>query len=187
MLTIDQQISNFILNTYYKNEFKEIQLKQYKGKWLIIFFYPADFTFICPTELEELANLYPKFSREGAEILSVSCDSMYVHKAWHDSSKAVGKITFPMVADPNKKLAEYFGVYLEAEGKSLRASFIIDPDQRLKAFEIHHNDIGRSPQELLRKLQAAKFVRENRGEVCPVNWKPGGKTLKPGIKLVGRI
>ena len=92
-----------------------------------------------------------------------------------------------MVADPNKKLAEYFGVYLEAEGKSLRASFIIDPDQRLKAFEIHHNDIGRSPQELLRKLQAAKFVRENRGEVCPVNWKPGGKTLKPGIKLVGRI
>lgn len=169
------------------NETRRIKLSEYRGKWLVLFFYPADFSFVCPTELEELANAYPEFKKLGAEVVSVSTDTVFVHKAWHDASSAIKKIRFPMLADPSGKFCREFGTYIEGEGLSLRGSFIIDPDGILKAFELHDNSIGRSAKELLRKLQAAIFVRENKGMVCPASWAPGQKALKPGLDLVGKI
>lgn len=187
MATIGQKIEDFQAQAYQNNDIKTIKLSDYKGKWVVLFFYPADFTFVCPTELEEVAMLYPEFQKVGAEILSVSTDTVYVHKAWHDVSPAIKKITFPMLADPSQKLCNMFGTLIEGVGLSYRGSFIIDPDGVLKCAEIQDNSIGRSAQELLRKVQAAKFVRENKGEVCPANWQPGKKTLKPGLDLVGKI
>jgi len=181
------EISNISFDAYQNEEIKKVRLSDYKGKWVVLIFYPADFTFICPTELEEAANYYEEFKKLGAEILSVSTDTVFVHKAWHDVSPAIKKIRFPMVADPAGKLCRAFGTYIEEEGISLRGSFIIDPDLRLKAYEIHDNSIGRSAEELLRKLQAAIFVREHKGEVCPASWKPGKETLRPGLDLVGKI
>lgn len=187
MIRIGQKINDFELTAYHHDELKKIKLSDFRGQWLILFFYPADFTFICPTELEEAANNYEEFKKAGAEFLSVSTDTAFVHKAWHDESPAIKKIKFPMLADPTGKLCREFGTYIEAEGLSLRGSFIIDPDGILKAYEIHDNSIGRSIKELLRKLQAAKFVKENIGLVCPASWEPGKKTLKPGLDLVGKI
>jgi peroxiredoxin (alkyl hydroperoxide reductase subunit C) len=162
-----------------------------KGKWQVYVFYPADFTFICPTELEEMAGLYEQFQKEGAEVLSVSCDTAFVHKAWHDNSPAIKKVKYPMVADPTGVLAKLFGVYIhegEDAGLALRGTFIIDPDGVLKTIEIHDNSVGRSAKETLRKLKAAKFVRDNGGiQVCPAAWEPGDDTLKPGMNLVGKI
>ena len=191
MIKINQKISdemaNFELEAFQNEEIKKIKLSNYKGRWLVLIFYPADFTFICPTELEEAANYYEKFKKLGAEVLSVSTDTVFVHKAWHDHSSAIQKVKFPMVADPTGRLCGEFGTYIEEEGISLRGSFIINPESALKAYEIHDNSIGRSTEELLRKLQAAIFVREHKGKVCPVSWKPGEKTLKPGLDLVGKI
>ncbi|PIZ98905.1 MAG: peroxiredoxin [Candidatus Komeilibacteria bacterium CG_4_10_14_0_2_um_filter_37_10] len=161
--------------------------QEFKNKWLILFFYPADFTFVCPTELSQLADFYGEFQKEGAEVLSVSTDTAFVHKAWHDHSESIAKIKFPMVADPTGKLSRSFGVYLADEGLALRGSFIVDPDGVIQAYEVHANNIGRNIKELLRKLQAAKFVRENGGEACPVNWQPGDKTLRPSTDLVGKL
>jgi peroxiredoxin (alkyl hydroperoxide reductase subunit C) len=155
--------------------------------WLVLLFYPADFTFICPTELEEAAEYYEQFKNEGAEILSVTTDTAFVYKAWHDSSPSIAKISYPMVADPTARLCRYFGTYIEDVGLSLRGTFIIDPEGVLKAMDIHDNSIGRSAEEILRKLQAANFVRQHQGEVCPASWKPGKKTLKPSLELVGKI
>jgi len=187
MIKINEKIPDFELNAYYENELKKINLADYRGKWLILIFYPADYTFICPTELEEAAELYEQFKKEGAEVMSVSTDTAFVHKAWHDHSPSIKKIKFPMLADPTGKLCKALGTYIEDEGLSLRGSFIIDPEGNLKAYELHDNSIGRSATELLRKLQAAKFVKEHPGEVCPAKWKPGSKTLKPGVDLVGKI
>ena len=189
-VAVGSEVSDFELAAYHKDKTVTLKRAQYRGKWLILFFYPADFTFICPTELEELAEHYAAFRKEGAEIVSVSADTVYVHKAWHDQSAAIGKITFPMAADPKVVLARAFGIYVEEgedAGLSLRGTFIIDPDGVLRAMEIHDNSIGRSVKELLRKLQAAKFVREHGGQVCPASWEPGKKTLKPGLGLVGKI
>jgi NADH-dependent peroxiredoxin subunit C len=153
----------------------------------VLLFYPADFTFVCPSELEEAADYYEEFKKAGAEILSVSTDTVYVHKAWHDQSPAIHKIKYPMVADPAAKLCRYFGTYMDDVGLSLRGSFIIDPNGILKALEIHDNSIGRSAEEILRKLQAAVFFHGHEGEVCPANWRPGKKTLRPDLDLVGKI
>ena len=187
MVKINERISDFSLDAFHEEKIKKIKLSDYKGKWLILFFYPADFTFVCPTELEELAENYNELKKLNTEVLSVSTDTAFVHKAWHDSSPAIRKVKFPMVADPTGKLCQEFGTYIEDEGLSLRGTFIVDPDGVLKTLEIHDNSIGRSAAELLRKLQSAKFVRENKGNVCPASWKPGHKTLKPGLKLVGKI
>lgn len=187
MIRIGEKVPDFELSVFHNEEFKKIKLTDYNGKWLVLFFYPADFTFICPTELKELAAKYEDFVKIGAEVLSASTDTTFVHKAWHDSSPAIKEIKFPMIADPTGKLARAFGTYIEEEGLSLRGSFIIDPDGVLRAFEVHANNVGRNIDELLRKVQAAKFVRENGGEVCPVNWKPGAKTLKPSVELVGKL
>jgi peroxiredoxin (alkyl hydroperoxide reductase subunit C) len=177
-------------NTYdvfHNKEITKANLADYQGKWLVLFFYPADFTFVCPTELEEMADLYEEFKKADAEVVSVSTDTAFVHKAWHDNSKAIAKITFPMLADPTGALSKELGVYLKAEGLSLRGSFIIDPDGIIQAYEVHNNNVGRSAAELLRKLQASKFVREHGGEVCPANWKPGKESMKPSVDLIGKI
>jgi len=166
---------------------RKISLSDYKGKWVILFFYPADFTFIWPTELEEAADLYEEFKKHGAEILSVSTDTVFVHKAWHDNSPAIKKVKYPMIADPTGKICKEFGTYIDEEGLSFRGSFIINPDGVLKSMEIHDNSMGRNTKELLRKLQAAIYVSQHKGEVCPVSWEPGKKTLRPGLDLVGKI
>lgn len=187
MVLINEQIPDeLIFDAYHQNEIKKINLSE-GNKWRILVFYPADFTFICPTELGDFASLYAQFKDEGAEVYGVSTDTAFVHFAWHDSSPIIKTVDFPMIADPTGKLCREFGTYIDEEGLSLRGTFIIDPDGKLKAYELGDNSIGRSAQETLRKLQAAKFVRENGGEVCPANWKPGSKTLKPGLNLVGKI
>lgn len=184
---IGSKLPEMELEVFQNNEIQKIKLGDYRGRWLILFFYPADFTFICPTELEELAGLYEEFKKEGAEILSVSTDTAFAHKAWHDNSPAISKVSFPMAADPTGKLCGALGTYLEDEGLSLRGSFIVDPEGVIRAMELHDNSIGRSAKELLRKLQAAIFISEHKGLVCPASWKPGEKTLEPGVDLVGKI
>jgi NADH-dependent peroxiredoxin subunit C len=187
MVKINGPAPMFTADAYHNGQTTKVSLTDFKGKWVILFFYPADFTFVCPTELGDLADNYDQFKTEGAEVLSVSTDTHFVHKAWHDATPTIGKIKFPMLADPTGRMSRDFGVYIESEGLALRGTFIIDPDGMVKTAEIHDNSIGRSTGETLRKLQAAKFVREHGGEVCPMNWKPGAKTLKPGLDLVGKI
>lgn len=187
ILKIGHPAPSFTAEAFHKGEIKKVSLSDYKGKWVIVFFYPADFTFVCPTELGELADRYKEFVEQGAEILSVSTDTPFVHKAWHDASETIKKIQFPMVADPSHEISWKYNTLIEEEGVALRGSFLIDPEGVLKAFEVHDNSIGRSADELLRKLEAAKFVEEHGGEVCPANWKPGEETLKPGLDLVGKI
>mgnify|MGYP001220247185 FL=1 len=187
-MQIGNQIPDLSLEAFHEEQIKKINLSDYKGKWLILLFYPADFTFVCPTELEEAALMYEEFKKLDAEILSVSTDTVFVHKAWHDNSEAIKKIKYPMVADPTGNMCREFGTYIEKEGLSYRATFIVDPDQKVVAYDVHDNSIGRSAHEILRKLQAADFVRKNDGAlVCPASWKPGEKTLKPGLDLIGKI
>lgn len=187
MLKINEQIPDLQLEAYQAEEIKKIKLRDYQNKWLVLMFYPADFTFVCPTELGDMAHLYPEFVNNNAEVMSVSTDTVFSHKAWHDQSPIIQKITFPMLADPTGKLSRELGVYLEDEGVALRGTFIFDPDGKLQAYEINNNNIGRNAAEALRKLQAAIFVRNHGGEVCPANWQPGRDTLKPGLNLVGKL
>lgn len=187
MVKIGQKVPDFEVEAFHNGGVRKVRLSDYAGKWVVMIFYPADFTFVCPTELEEAADNYGEFGKLGAEVLSVSTDTVFAHKAWHDSSPSIKNITFPMCSDPTGKLCEEFGTYIESEGCSLRGSFIIDPDGVLRAMEMNDNSVGRNVRELLRKLQAAKFVREHDGTACPASWEPGKKTLKPGMDLVGKI
>lgn len=187
MLKIGQQVPDFELDVFQGDEIKKVKLSDYQGQWLVVIFYPADFTFVCPTELKEAAQLYDRFQAEGAEVLSMSTDTAFVHKAWHNESEAIKLVTFPMGADPTGNISRAFGTYIEEEGVALRGTFVIDPDGVLKTVEMHDNGIGRSAVEALRKLQAAKFVREHGDQVCPAGWTPGGDTLTPGLDLVGKI
>jgi NADH-dependent peroxiredoxin subunit C len=188
MLQIGRSIPEGSFQMFHQNSIRPVTLTQYRGRWLVLVFYPGDFTFVCPTELAELADLYGEFQNAGAEVMGVSTDSVYVHKAWHDASPTIRKIQYPLVSDPTGRLARELSVYIEEEGVARRGSFVFDPDGLLCAYEVHTNAIGRNMHELLRKLQAASYVREHKGEeVCPVSWKPGGKTLKPGLDLVGKI
>ncbi|MBI4448722.1 peroxiredoxin [Candidatus Woesearchaeota archaeon] len=187
MLRINDKVPDFSAKAFVDDKDKTIKLSDYKGKWVVMYFYPADFTFICPTELGEMADHYDALKKLNTEVLSVSTDTVFVHKAWHDNSPTIKRIKFPMIADSTGNLCRLFGTYIEGEGLSLRGTFIIDPDGVLKIIEIHDNSIGRSAGELVRKVQAAQFVRDHGGEVCPASWKPGAKTLKPGLDLVGKI
>lgn len=194
MISINQNINNLpgdIANKEFEalsnNQTIKIKLNHYKEQWLILFFYPADFTFVCPTELAELADNYARFRELHTEIVSVSTDTVFVHKAWHDHSQIINKIKFPMLADPTGELSQAMGVYDAHSGLALRGTFIFDPAGTLKTMEIHDNAIGRNAAELLRKLQAAQFVAEHGDQVCPASWKPGTPTLKPGLDLVGKL
>ncbi len=184
---IGSKIENFSFEYYQNGKITKASMTDYAGKWLVLFFYPADFTFVCPTELEELAGVYDEFKKEGAEIISFSTDTAFAHKAWHDTSPAIGKVGFPMGADPTGELAKMLGVYLYDEGLALRGTFILNPQGEIKSMEVNDNSIGRSAKELLRKLRAAKFVAKNDGLVCPASWEPGRDTLKPGEDLIGKI
>ncbi len=187
MSMINKEIIDFTVQAYAKDSFKEVSKKDLLGKWSIFFFYPADFTFVCPTELEDLADLYPKFKEANCEVYSVSCDTHFVHKAWHDASETIKKIQFPMLADPTGVLARGFEVMIDEVGLSERATFIINPEGKVVVYEIVAGNIGRNSEELLRLLQASQFVAQHGNEVCPARWKPGAKTLKPGIDLVGKL
>ncbi|MBI2102963.1 redoxin domain-containing protein [Candidatus Woesearchaeota archaeon] len=186
-LVIGSPAPLFEAKAYHNGKIVDVKLKEYKGKWVVLFFYPADFTFICPTELGELAENYEDLKKLKVELLSVSTDTVYTHAAWATHSPMVAKVKFPMLADPAAQICTDYGTIIPQEGISLRGTFIIDPDGVLKAFEIHDNSIGRSTEELVRKIKAAQFVREHGGEVCPASWQPGKKTLKPGLDLVGKI
>lgn len=187
MIKINERVPDLEMEVYHDGDTKTVRLSEYKDKWLVLFFYPADFTFVCPTELKDMADHYAKLQEMDVEVISVSTDTVFVHKAWQDHSEAISNVKFPMAADPTGKVCRAFGTYIPSEGLSLRGTYIIDPDGVLKAYELHNNDIGRSATELMRKIQAAQFVRQNGGEVCPANWKPGADTLKPGMDLVGKI
>jgi len=189
LVKINEKVADFKVTSFHKNEFRQVQLSDYRGKWVVVFFYPADFTFVCPTELGDMADHYDEFQKEGAEILSVSTDTHFTHLAWHESSPTIKKIQYPMLGDPSGEVSREFGVYIDAgddAGLAYRGTFIIDPDGILKTIEINDNGIGRAAKETLRKLRAAKFVKEH-GEVCPANWEHGKESLKPGIALVGKI
>jgi len=187
MLKINSKAPDFNVKAYHENEIKKFTLNDYNGKWLILLFYPADFTFVCPTELGEFAGRYKGLKGLNTEVASVSTDTPYVHKAWHDDSNTIKKINYPMLSDPSGKMCKDYGTYIEEEGLSVRATFIIDPDGIIKAYDIHDNSIGRSADEIIRKLKAVQFVRENGEQVCPANWAPGKETLKPSLDLVGKI
>jgi peroxiredoxin (alkyl hydroperoxide reductase subunit C) len=184
---INSYIPEFKVNAYHQGEFKTVTDKEVKGKWGVFFFYPADFTFVCPTELEDMADNYAKFKELGVEIYSVSTDTHFVHKAWHDASESIKKIQYPMLADPTGVLTRALGVHIEEDGLAYRGTFVFNPEGQVKICEIHDNGIGRNASELLRKVEAALFVAEHPNEVCPAKWKKGDKTLKPGIDLVGKI
>ncbi len=187
MPQINKKVKDIEFEVFLNDKIQKQRISDYNGKWLVLFFYPADFTFVCPTELEEMAILHEQFQIINTEIISISTDTAFVHKAWHDSSPAIKKINFPMAADPTGKMAREYGVYLEDEGLSLRGTFVIDPEGILKLMEVNNNDIGRNANELLRKIQAAQFVNEHDGLVCPASWRPGKDSLKPGLDLVGKI
>ncbi|MDR0714254.1 MAG: peroxiredoxin [Bacteroidales bacterium] len=184
---INSQLPEFKAQAYQNGNFKTVTDKDLKGKWSIFFFYPADFTFVCPTELEDMADHYGKFQELGVEVYSVSTDTHFVHKAWHDASGTIRKIKYPMLADPTGALSRAFGVLIEEEGIAYRGTFVVNPEGKIKLAEIHDNGIGRNASELLRKVEAAQFVASHPSEVCPAKWKKGDATLKPSIDLVGKI
>ncbi len=182
-----KKISEFKLQAYQNEDFIEVTDKDLLGKWSVLFFYPADFTFVCPTELEDLAASYADFKKIGCEIYSVSCDTHFVHKAWHESSDRIGKVEYPMIGDPTGKLAKDLDVYIEDAGQAERGTFVINPDGEVVLYEVSAGNIGRNADELLRKVEAAQFVYEHGDEVCPAIWHPGEETLKPSFDLVGKL
>jgi len=184
---INSQAPEFQLQAFQNGEFKTISNDDIKGKWAVFFFYPADFTFVCPTELVDLAEKYEHLKSIGVEVFSVSTDTHFVHKAWHDTSESIKKVNYPMLADPTGALSRAFGVYIEEAGVAYRGTFVVDPEGKIKLAEIHDNSIGRNADELVRKIEAAQFVAAHDGEVCPAKWKKGEDTLKPSIDLVGKI
>jgi peroxiredoxin (alkyl hydroperoxide reductase subunit C) len=187
MSLINTQIKPFTAQAYKGGKFVEVSDADLKGKWSVVFFYPADFTFVCPTELEDLADNYATFQRLGVEIYSVSTDTHFSHKAWHDSSPAIGKIQYAMVGDPSGAITNNFGVMREGVGLADRGTFLIDPEGVIQFVEVTAEGIGRNAIELLRKIKAAQYVASHPGEVCPAKWEEGEKTLAPSLDLVGKI
>ena len=184
---INTQVQPFKATAFHNGKFVDVTEQSLKGKWSIVFFYPADFTFVCPTELGDLADRYAEFQKMGVEIYSVSTDTHFTHKAWHDTSDTVVKIRFPMIGDPTGTLTRNFGVMIEEAGLAERGTFVIDPEGRIQLIEINAGGIGRDAGELMRKVKAAQYVASHPGEVCPAKWQEGAKTLAPSLDLVGKI
>lgn len=184
---INTQIKPFNATAFHNGEFIPVTDEDVKGKWSVFFFYPADFTFVCPTELGDLADHYAKLQELGVEVYSVSTDTHFTHKAWHDTSDTIKKINYPMIGDPTGTISRNFDVMIEEEGLALRGTFVIDPEGNIKVAEVHDLGIGRDAKELVRKVQAAQYVAEHDGEVCPAAWQPGEETLAPSLDLVGKI
>lgn len=187
MSLINKEVSEFSVQAFQNDEFKTVTKADVLGKWSVFFFYPADFTFICPTELEDLQNKYEDFKAANCEIYSVSTDSHFVHKAWHDHSERIAKIEYPMLADPTHALSIDFDVLIESDGQAERGTFIVNPEGLIVAYEVNAGNVGRNADELFRKLQASQFVYEHGDEVCPAKWQPGEDTLTPSLDLVGKL
>jgi peroxiredoxin len=187
MSLINTEIKPFKATAYHDGEFVEVTEASVKGKWSVFFFYPADFTFVCPTELGDLADHYAEFRKMGVEIYGVSTDTHFTHKAWHDSSETIGKLRYPLVGDPTHAISRNFEVLIEGAGLADRGTFVVDPEGRIQIVEITAGGIGRDAAELLRKVKAAQYVAAHPGEVCPARWKEGEKTLAPSLDLVGKI
>ena len=187
MTLLQHEITDFTVSAYNNGQLQDVSKKDLLGHWSVLFFYPADFTFVCPTELKDLAERYEGFKAEGCEIYSVSEDTHFVHKAWADASDTIRAVNYPMLGDPAGVLARQFGVLVEEEGQALRGTFLLNPDGKIVLYEIHDMGIGRNAEELLRKLQAAKFVHEHGDQVCPAHWHPGEDTLTPSLDLVGLL
>lgn len=184
---IGKQLEEFSVYGYCRGDSRLYSQDDLLGHWSVLFFYPADFTFVCPTELKELGGLYEEFLREDCRIFSVSEDTHFVHKAWADASETIRDLPYVMLADPAGKLARQFGVLEEAEGQALRATFVLGPAGKVVLYEVNDMGVGRSAAELLRKVQAARFVAEHGDQVCPANWHPGEETLTPSLDLVGLL
>ncbi|KGJ91752.1 alkyl hydroperoxide reductase subunit C [Colwellia psychrerythraea] len=184
---INTKLQPFNATAFHNGEFVELSEKDVADKWSVFFFYPADFTFVCPTELGDMADHYAELQKMGVEVYSVSTDTHFTHKAWHDVSDTINKIKYPMIGDPTGAITRNFGVMIEEEGLALRGTFVINPEGEIKIAEVHDLGIGRSAAELLRKVKAAQYVAEHDGEVCPAAWQPGADTLAPSLDLVGKI
>lgn len=187
MALIGSKLKPFTTQAYKEGKFVSVSDTDVLGKWAVFFFYPADFTFVCPTELEDLADVYPTLQKMGVEVFSVSTDTHFSHKAWHDTSEAIKKIDYVMVGDPTGAITRNFGVMIEEAGLADRGTFVVDPDGKIQIVEITAGGIGRDASELLRKVKAAQYVAAHPGEVCPAAWKEGEKTLAPSLDLVGKI
>lgn len=187
MSLIGKSIPEFTAQAFHNGEFVEVTSESVKGKWGIFLFYPADFTFVCPTELEDMADQYAQLQELGVEVYAVSTDTHFSHKAWHDSSPAIGKIKYPMLGDQTGKLARGFDVLIEDVHMAERGTFLVDPDGIIQVAQIHAGGIGRSAKDMIRNVKAAQYVRENDGEVCPAAWEQGEETLTPSLDLVGKI
>ena len=187
MSMINKSIPEFKAEAFHADAFKTITSEDVKGKWAIFLFYPADFTFVCPTELEDMAKYYPELQELGVEVYSVSTDTHFCHKAWHDTSEAIGKINYPMIGDPTGTITRGFDVMIEGEALALRGTFLVNPEGIIKVAEIHDLGIGRSAKDMVRKVKAAQYVATHDGEVCPAAWEAGEETLTPSLDLVGKI
>ena len=187
MSLINTEVKPFKATAYHNGEFVDVSSDDMKGQWSIVFFYPADFTFVCPTELGDLADYYEELQGLGVEVFSVSTDTHFTHKAWHDSSETIGKLQFPMIADPSLTISRNFEVLIEEDGLAERGTFVIDPEGKIQIVEINAGNIGRNAEELLRKVKAAQYVAAHPNEVCPAKWKEGEETLAPSLDLVGKI
>lgn len=187
MSMILKEVSEFSVQAFYKDSFVTVTKKDILGKWSVFFFYPADFTFVCPTELEDLQGKYEEFKKLGCEIYAVSTDSHFVHKAWKDASERIKKLEYPMLADPTHVLSIDFDVLIPDAGQAERGTFVVNPSGQIVAYEVSAGNVGRNAQELLRKVQALQFVAAHGDEVCPANWQPGSETLKPSLDLVGLL
>ncbi|MFD0586491.1 alkyl hydroperoxide reductase subunit C [Paenibacillus sp. GCM10027627] len=187
MSLIGTEVKPFKASAFQNGSFFEVTEANFKGKWSVVCFYPADFTFVCPTELGDLQDQYEALKSLGVEVYSVSTDTHFTHKAWHDSSETIGKITYIMIGDPSHTISRNFDVLIEADGLADRGTFIIDPDGVIQTVEINAGGIGRDASTLVSKIKAAQYVRNNPGEVCPAKWQEGSTTLKPSLDLVGKI
>jgi len=187
MSLINTEVKPFKANAYRNGEFVEVNEQDLHDRWSVVFFYPADFTFVCPTELEDLADHYADLQKIGVEVFSVSTDTHFAHKAWHDTSEAIGKIGFTMVGDPTGQISRNFDVMIEEDGVADRGTFVIDPQGRIQIIETNAGGVGRSASELLRKIKAAQYVAAHPNEVCPAKWQEGDETLAPSLDLVGKI
>ena len=187
MTLLQHEITNFKLNAFQNNDFLEITKQDILGAWSLFFFYPADFSFVCPTELEDLASHYGEYRKIGCEIYSVSTDTHFVHKAWHEANDRINTVQYPMLADPTALLAKDLDTYNDQTGLAERGDFIINPEGKVVAYEVLSSNVGRNAQELLRRVQACQFVYEYGDQVCPANWTPGKETIAPSLNLVGKL
>ena len=187
MSLINTQVPPFKTTAFLNGKFVDVSDESMKGKWSVLIFMPAAFTFNCPTEVEDAAENYAEFQKAGAEVYIVTTDTHFSHKVWHQTSPAVGKAKFPLVGDPTHVLTKAFDVYIPEEGLALRGTFVVNPDGIIKTAEVHSNEIARDVKETLRKLKAAQYTAAHPNEVCPAKWNDGAKTIAPSIDLVGKI